>query len=163
MSRKASNFQKAVMSWGYRGKEIFKPLNTGRIDDNVACVREWIANIFFYTRDWLPAIVSTGRKMNRRLENWHMSSSNTWWKDSTPFRKACRRKYTVTASAEWKSFVQYREFSGSWKQGRKSSHAIHEIPRKGASIPLPVLPDKGWKLWKVNIRALYQWTGLSWP
>ena len=29
MSRKASLFQKAVMSWGYRGKEIFKPLNTG--------------------------------------------------------------------------------------------------------------------------------------
>lgn len=33
MSRKASNFQKVVMSWGYRGKEIFKPLNTGWIDD----------------------------------------------------------------------------------------------------------------------------------
>ena len=25
MSKKASNFQKVVMSWGYRGKEIFKP------------------------------------------------------------------------------------------------------------------------------------------
>ena len=42
MSKKASNFQKVVMSIGYRGKEIFKPLNTGWIDDNVACVREWI-------------------------------------------------------------------------------------------------------------------------
>ena len=51
MSRKASNFQKVVMSWGYRGKEIFKPLNTGRIDDHVACVREWVANIFFYTKN----------------------------------------------------------------------------------------------------------------
>ncbi len=29
MSRKASNFQKVVMSHIYRGKEIFKPLNTG--------------------------------------------------------------------------------------------------------------------------------------
>ena len=46
MSKKASNFQKKVMSFGYRGKEIFKPLNTGRIDEHVACVREWIANIF---------------------------------------------------------------------------------------------------------------------
>ncbi len=33
MSKKASNFQKVVMSWGYRGKEIFKPLNTGWSDD----------------------------------------------------------------------------------------------------------------------------------
>lgn len=32
----------------FRGKAIFKPLNTGRIDEHVSCVREWIANIFFY-------------------------------------------------------------------------------------------------------------------
>ena len=48
MSKKASQFQKRVMSLMYRGKEIFKPLNTGRIDEHVTCVREWIANIFFY-------------------------------------------------------------------------------------------------------------------
>ena len=51
MSKKASNFQKKVMSLGYRGKEIFKPLNTGWIDERVACVREWVANIFFYTKN----------------------------------------------------------------------------------------------------------------
>ena len=51
MSKKASNFQKKVMSLGYRGKEIFKPLNTGWIDECVACVREWVANIFFYTKN----------------------------------------------------------------------------------------------------------------
>lgn len=39
------------MSLGYRGKEIFKPLNTGWIDERVACVREWVANIFFYTKN----------------------------------------------------------------------------------------------------------------
>ena len=50
MSKKASIFQKKAMSFGYRGKEIFKPLNTGWIDEHVACVREWIANIFFYTK-----------------------------------------------------------------------------------------------------------------
>ena len=48
MSKKATEFQKKEMSKMYRGKEIFKPLNTGWIDENVACVREWVANIFFY-------------------------------------------------------------------------------------------------------------------
>lgn len=45
------------MSLLYRGKEIFKPLNTGRIDEHVSCIREWIANIFFYTSDtiWFGA------------------------------------------------------------------------------------------------------------
>ena len=32
MSRKASQFQKRAMSLGYRGKEIFKPLNKGMDD-----------------------------------------------------------------------------------------------------------------------------------
>ena len=40
MSKKASDFQKKVMSRSYRGKEIFKPLNTGWIDERVACIRE---------------------------------------------------------------------------------------------------------------------------
>ena len=44
MSKKATEFQKKEMSKMYRGKEIFKPLNTGWIDENVACVREWVAN-----------------------------------------------------------------------------------------------------------------------
>ena len=51
MSRKATEFQKKEMSRMYRGKEIFKPPNTGWIDENVACVREWVANIFFYRTD----------------------------------------------------------------------------------------------------------------
>ena len=50
MSKKATEFQRKAMSWMYRGKEIFKPLNTGWIDENVACVREWVANIFFYRK-----------------------------------------------------------------------------------------------------------------
>ena len=44
MSKKATEFQRKEMSRMYRGKEIFKPLNTGWIDQNVACVREWVAN-----------------------------------------------------------------------------------------------------------------------
>ena len=39
MSKKATEFQRKAMSIMYRGKEIFKPLNTGRINENVACVR----------------------------------------------------------------------------------------------------------------------------
>ena len=40
--KKATEFQRKAMSRMYRGKEIFKPLNTGWIDENVACVREWV-------------------------------------------------------------------------------------------------------------------------
>ena len=35
MSKQASQFQKKVMSLGYRGKEIFKPLNTGWIEERM--------------------------------------------------------------------------------------------------------------------------------
>lgn len=68
MSRKASRFQKVVMSLGYRGKEIFKPLNTGRIDAHVACVREWIANIFFYTKNGVTIMIDTGYNYDRLAE-----------------------------------------------------------------------------------------------
>ena len=47
MAKKDSQHQKMGMSLLFRGKAIFKPLNTGRIDDKVSCVREWVANIFF--------------------------------------------------------------------------------------------------------------------
>ena len=36
MSKKATEFQKREMSKMYRGKEIFKPLNTGWVDERVA-------------------------------------------------------------------------------------------------------------------------------
>ena len=65
MSRKASQFQKRVMSLGYRGKEVFKPLNTGWIDEHVACVREWIANIFFYTKDGTTIMIDAGYSYER--------------------------------------------------------------------------------------------------
>ncbi|MBQ1287258.1 MAG: MBL fold metallo-hydrolase, partial [Erysipelotrichaceae bacterium] len=68
MSRKASNFQKVVMSWGYRGKEIFKPLNTGWIDEKTACVREWIANIFFYRKNGTTIMIDAGYNYERLAE-----------------------------------------------------------------------------------------------
>ena len=36
MSKQATEFQKKEMSKMYRGKEIFKPLNTGWVDEHVA-------------------------------------------------------------------------------------------------------------------------------
>lgn len=68
MSKKASNFQKKAMSFGYRGKEIFKPLNTGWIDEHVACVREWIANIFFYTKNGTTVMIDAGYNYDRLKE-----------------------------------------------------------------------------------------------
>ena len=56
------------MSWMYRGKEIFKPLNTGWIDGNVACVREWVANIFFYRRGGTTLMIDAGYNYDRLEE-----------------------------------------------------------------------------------------------
>ena len=52
----------------YRGKEIFKPLNTGRIDERVACVREYIANIFFYTKNGVTLMIDAGYNYERLRE-----------------------------------------------------------------------------------------------
>lgn len=68
MSKKATEFQKKEMSKMYRGKEIFKPLNTGWLDDNVACVREWVANIFFYRKKGKPIMLDAGYNYDRLAE-----------------------------------------------------------------------------------------------
>ena len=68
MSRKATEFQKKEMSRMYRGKEIFKPLNTGWIDENVACVREWVANIFFYRKGETTIMIDAGYNYDRLAE-----------------------------------------------------------------------------------------------
>lgn len=52
----------------YRGKEIFKPLNTGWIDGNVACVREFVANIFFYTKNGTTIMIDAGYNYDRLEE-----------------------------------------------------------------------------------------------
>ena len=49
----------------YRGKEIFKLPNTGWIDENVACVREWAANIFFYRKGDVPIMIDVGYHYDR--------------------------------------------------------------------------------------------------
>ena len=65
MARKDSENQKKSMSRLFRGRAIFKPLNTGRIDDRVACVREWVANIFFYTKNGTTIMIDAGYNYER--------------------------------------------------------------------------------------------------
>ena len=68
MSKKATEFQKKEMSKMYRGKEIFKPLNTGWVDEHVACVREWVANIFFYRKGDTTIMIDAGYNYGRLEE-----------------------------------------------------------------------------------------------
>ena len=68
MSKKATEFQRREMSRMYRGKEIFKPLNTGWIDEHVACVQEWVANIFFYRKGETTIMIDAGYNYDRLAE-----------------------------------------------------------------------------------------------
>jgi len=68
MSRFDSRMQEKFMSWLFRGKEIFKPLNTGRIDEHVSCIREYIANIFFYTKNGTTIMIDAGYNYERLKE-----------------------------------------------------------------------------------------------
>ena len=60
MSKKTSELQKKVMSRFFRGKEIFKPLNTGYITDDVGCIREYGSNIFFYKKNGTTLMIDAG-------------------------------------------------------------------------------------------------------
>ncbi len=68
MAKKDSENQKKSMSRLFRGKAIFKPLNTGWIDEHVACVREWIANIFFYRKNGTTIMIDAGYNYDRLRE-----------------------------------------------------------------------------------------------
>ena len=68
MSKKDSEDQKKSMSVMFRGRAIFKPLNTGWIDEHAACVREWIANIFFYTKNGTTIMIDAGYNYDRLRE-----------------------------------------------------------------------------------------------
>lgn len=68
MSKKATDFQRKAMGRMYRGKGIFNPLNTGWIDEHVACVREWIANIYFYRKGNTTIMIDAGYNYDRLQE-----------------------------------------------------------------------------------------------
>ena len=68
MSKNDSKFQVKFMSFMFKGKEIFKPLNTGFIDDRVSCIREYVANIYFYTKDGHTIMIDAGYNYGRLAE-----------------------------------------------------------------------------------------------
>ncbi len=68
MSKKATDFQIKAMSRGTRGLGLWAPLNTGWIDAHVACVREYIANIFFYKKDNHIIMIDAGYNYPRLSE-----------------------------------------------------------------------------------------------
>jgi hydroxyacylglutathione hydrolase len=68
VSKQASEFQKKALSPFFRGKGIFKPLNTGYIDERVGCIREYAANIFFYTKSGTTIMVDAGYNYGRLRE-----------------------------------------------------------------------------------------------
>lgn len=68
MSKSDSNFQVKFMSFMFKGKEIFKPLNTGFIDDRVSCIREYVANIYFYSKDDHTIMIDAGYNYDRLAE-----------------------------------------------------------------------------------------------
>lgn len=68
MAKKDSKLQVRFMSYAFRGKEIFKPLNTGFIDDKVSCIREYVANIYFYTKDGHTIMIDAGYNYDRLAE-----------------------------------------------------------------------------------------------
>ncbi len=68
MSKSASESQEKFMSRFFRGKGIFKPLNTGRIDERVCCIREFAANIYFYTKGETTIMVDAGYNYDRLEE-----------------------------------------------------------------------------------------------
>ncbi len=68
MSKNDSKFQVKFMSFMFKGKEIFKPLNTGFIDDRVSCIREYVANIYFYTKDGHTIMIDAGYNYVRLAE-----------------------------------------------------------------------------------------------
>ena len=68
MARKDPDHQKKAMSALFRGRAVFKPLNTGRIGTGVACVRERIASLFFCTKNGTTIMIDAGCNYARLRE-----------------------------------------------------------------------------------------------
>ncbi len=52
----------------YRGKQIFKPLNTGWVDERVACVREWWRTFSSTARGNTTIMIDAGYNYDRLAE-----------------------------------------------------------------------------------------------
>ena len=49
-------------------KKYLKPLNTGFIDEKVGCIREYVANVYFYTKDGHTIMIDAGYNYDRLAE-----------------------------------------------------------------------------------------------
>lgn len=76
MSRKASNFQKVVMSWGYRGKEIFKPLNTGWSDDLDFVFAHRIQSAYHASKNIYDDVLTQGSFLSRQYIRFFWSGTD---------------------------------------------------------------------------------------
>ena len=68
MSRKASMRQEKMMQKMFKGMKVWKQLNTGFIDEHVKVVREYIANIYFYTKNGKTIMIDAGYNYPRLEE-----------------------------------------------------------------------------------------------
>ena len=68
MSKSDSKSQVKFMSAMFKGKEIFKPLNTGFIDERVGCIREYVANIFYYKKNGHTIMIDAGYNYEKLAE-----------------------------------------------------------------------------------------------
>lgn len=68
MSKKATEYQIKKLSKAFQGRGLAKPLNTGWIDEHVATVREWIANIYFYKKGDQVLMIDAGYSYDRLEE-----------------------------------------------------------------------------------------------
>ena len=103
MSKKASNFQKKIMSLGYRGKEIFKPLNTGRIDDAYLFTGDtlwfgvdggysFINGLAEDNKLAIRSLTALEQKLRERGKNPMIITGHTGWADSLDFAFAHKDK-----------------------------------------------------------------------
>lgn len=88
MSKSASKFQEKFIALKFQSKEIFKPLNTGVIDEHVKCVREFVANVFFYTKNGTTIMIEctlvpghTWGHMVYLIDSTYLFTGDTIWFD----------------------------------------------------------------------------------
>ena len=68
MSRKASERQEKMMRKMFKGTGVWRQLNTGFIDEHIRVVREYIANIYFYTKNGKTIMIDAGYNYPRLKE-----------------------------------------------------------------------------------------------
>ena len=70
MSKHSAPLPEKLKERMFRGKGIFRPLPTGRIDAHVSCIREYGANVFFYSKNGATVLIDAGYAYPRLREKW---------------------------------------------------------------------------------------------